>query len=70
MSVKIVTNSTADLSPKFTNEFGITMVTVYVRFGQKIYREMYMTPLPFSAIKKNRKIKWKQLNRNPGKNIR
>jgi fatty acid-binding protein DegV len=29
MSVKIVTDSTADLSPNFTNDFGITMVPIY-----------------------------------------
>jgi len=39
MTVKIVTDSTADLSPQVAQELGITVVPVYVRFGEKVYRD-------------------------------
>ena len=39
MSVKIVTDSTADLSPQLAQELGIAIVPVYVRFGEKSYRD-------------------------------
>ena len=39
MSVRIVTDSTADLSPQLAQELGITIVPVYVRFGDKSYRD-------------------------------
>jgi DegV family protein with EDD domain len=39
MSVRIVTDSTADLSPQLAQELGIAVVPVYVRFGDKSYRD-------------------------------
>jgi len=39
MTVKVVTDSTSDLSPKVAQELGITVVPVYVRFGEKVYRD-------------------------------
>jgi DegV family protein with EDD domain len=39
MTVKIVTDSTADLSPQVARELGITVVPVYVRFGERVYRD-------------------------------
>ena len=39
MTVKIVTDSTADLPPKLAEELGISVVPVYLRFGQKVYRD-------------------------------
>ncbi|MFC2033735.1 DegV family protein [Chloroflexota bacterium] len=39
MVVKIVTDSTADLSPELIKELGITVVPLYVRFGKDIYRD-------------------------------
>ena len=39
MTVKIVTDSTADLPPQLAGELGITVVPAYVRFGDKVYRD-------------------------------
>ena len=39
MTVKIVTDSTADLPPQIIEELGITVVPVYVRFGTNVYRD-------------------------------
>jgi len=39
MTVKIITDSTADLSPQLARELGITVVPVYLRFGEKVYRD-------------------------------
>jgi DegV family protein with EDD domain len=39
MTVRIVTDSTSDLSPQAAEELGITVVPVYVRFGEKAYRD-------------------------------
>ena len=39
MTVKIVTDSTADLSPRVVKELGITVVPEYVLFGEKTYRD-------------------------------
>lgn len=39
MTVKIVTDSTSDLSPQVARELGITVVPVYVRFGERVYRD-------------------------------
>lgn len=39
MTVKIVTDSTVDLPPELTEELGITVVPVYVRFGEEVYRD-------------------------------
>jgi DegV family protein with EDD domain len=37
--VKIITDSTADLSADQAREFGVTVVPVYVRFGNQVYRD-------------------------------
>lgn len=39
MAVKIVTDSSADLPAQLTQELGITVVPLYVRFGDEVYRE-------------------------------
>jgi len=39
MVVKVVTDSTADLQPQLAKELGITVVPVYVRFGNEVYRD-------------------------------
>ncbi|HEY78138.1 MAG TPA: DegV family protein [Dehalococcoidia bacterium] len=39
MTVKIVTDSTADLPASVIEELGINVVPLYVRFGEKIYRD-------------------------------
>jgi len=39
MAVKIVTDSTADLSPELVKQNNITVVPLYVRFGEKNYRD-------------------------------
>lgn len=39
MTVKIVTDSSADLPAKIVQELGITVVPLYVRFGDKVYRD-------------------------------
>jgi len=39
MTVKIVTDSTSDLPPQLAQQLGITVVPVYVRFGEKVYRD-------------------------------
>ncbi len=39
MVVKIVTDSTADLPQQVASELGITVVPVYVRFGDAVYRD-------------------------------
>ncbi len=39
MAIKIVTDSSADLSAQLVQELGITVVPLYVRFGEEVYRE-------------------------------
>jgi len=39
MAVKIVTDSSADLSPQLIEELGITVVPLYVRFGDEVLRD-------------------------------
>ncbi len=39
MTVKIVTDSTADLPPQLAEELGITMVPVYLRFGKEVFHD-------------------------------
>jgi DegV family protein with EDD domain len=39
MVIKIVTDSSADLPPQLAEELGITIVPLYIRFGDKIYRD-------------------------------
>jgi DegV family protein with EDD domain len=39
MTVKIVTDSTADLPPEIVAEYGITVVPLYVLFGEDMYRD-------------------------------
>ena len=40
MTIKIVTDSTADLPPQLAKELGITVVPVYLRFGDEVYRDV------------------------------
>ncbi len=39
MTVKVVTDSVADLPGRVVKELGITVVPILVRFGEKVYRE-------------------------------
>jgi DegV family protein with EDD domain len=39
MAIKIVTDSTADLPSQIAQELGITVVPIYVRFGEEVYRD-------------------------------
>jgi DegV family protein with EDD domain len=39
MSVKVVTDSVADLPPQIVEELGITVIPINVRFGEKVYRD-------------------------------
>jgi DegV family protein with EDD domain len=39
MVIKIVTDSTADLPPEIIKELGITVLPLYLRFGDKVYRD-------------------------------
>jgi len=39
MAVKIVTDSTSDLSPEIAKELGITVIPLYVHFGNETYRD-------------------------------
>ena len=39
MAVKIVTDSSADLPAGVAGELGISVVPLYVRFGEDVYRE-------------------------------
>ena len=39
MTIKIVTDSTADLPAELANELGITIVPLYVCFGKAVYRD-------------------------------
>ena len=39
MTIKIVTDSTADLPVKLAEELGIAVVPVYIRFGEPVYRD-------------------------------
>jgi DegV family protein with EDD domain len=39
MTIKIVTDSTADIPPALAKELGITVVPLYVRFGKESYRD-------------------------------
>ena len=39
MTIKIVTDSTADLPPHIASELGITVVPAYLHFGDDIYRD-------------------------------
>ena len=39
MTVKIVTDSSADLPAPLVKELGITVVPLYVRFGENVYRD-------------------------------
>ena len=41
MTVKVVTDSTADLPPRLARELGITVVPAYVRFGDQVHRDQY-----------------------------
>jgi DegV family protein with EDD domain len=39
MAVEIVTDSLSDITPEFAKELGITVVPLYVRFGEEVYRD-------------------------------
>ncbi|MFC2022083.1 DegV family protein [Chloroflexota bacterium] len=39
MTVKVVTDSASDLPPQLAKKLGITVVPVYVQFGDKVYRD-------------------------------
>lgn len=39
MSVRIVTDSSSDIPPEIARELGITVIPLYVRFGDEMYRD-------------------------------
>lgn len=39
MTVKVVTDSVADLPPQVTKDLGITVVPLHIRFGTEVYRD-------------------------------
>ncbi len=39
MVVKVVTDSSSDIPPEVAQELGITVVPMYIRFGDKVYRD-------------------------------
>ncbi|MFC1870532.1 DegV family protein [Chloroflexota bacterium] len=39
MSIRIVTDSTSDISPEVADALGITVVPGYIRFGNEVYRD-------------------------------
>ena len=39
MTVKIVTDSSSELLPEMARDLGITVVPIYVRFGEEVYKE-------------------------------
>lgn len=39
MSVKIITDSTSDIPPDIARELDVTVVPIYVRFGDRVYRD-------------------------------
>ena len=39
MAVKVITDSTADLTPEMVKRFNIGVVPIYVRFGDDVYRD-------------------------------
>ncbi|MEN8615343.1 DegV family protein [Dehalogenimonas sp. THU2] len=39
MTVKVVTDTTADLPPALAAELGITVIPLYLRFGEQVYRD-------------------------------
>ena len=48
MPVKIVTDSTSDIPPELAQELGITVVPVYIRFNDTVYRDRVdLTPQDF-----------------------
>jgi DegV family protein with EDD domain len=40
MTIKIVTDSCADIPPQLAKELGITVVPVYLRFGDEVFRDV------------------------------
>jgi DegV family protein with EDD domain len=39
MTIKIITDSTADLPPELAEQLGITVVPAYLKFGKEVYRD-------------------------------
>lgn len=57
MTVKIITDSVADLSPQVVAEMGISVVPLRVRFGDEVYRDgIDLTPDQFYGKLKTSKI--------------
>ncbi len=57
MTVKIITDSVADLSPQVVKEMGISVVPLRVRFGDEVYRDgIDLTPDQFYGKLKTSKI--------------
>jgi len=57
MTVKIITDSVADLSPQVVAEMGISVVPLRVRFGDEVYRDgIDLTPDQFYEKLKTSKV--------------
>ena len=39
MKIQVVTDSTSDISPQIAERYGIRVVPIYIRFGNKVYRD-------------------------------
>ena len=39
MTVKVVTDSTSDISDEVVRELGITVVPLYIHFGREVYQD-------------------------------
>lgn len=39
MAIKVITDSTCDISPELAQEFNISMVPIYIYFGEEVYRD-------------------------------
>jgi len=39
MAVKVITDTTSDIDPELARQLGVTVVPVYIRFGDKTYRD-------------------------------
>jgi DegV family protein with EDD domain len=57
MNIKIVTDSTSDISQELAQSLGITVVPIYIRFGDKVYRDgVDLTNEEFYRMLENTKV--------------
>jgi DegV family protein with EDD domain len=57
VTVRVVTDSVADLSPRLVKELGVSVIPLSVRFGEKVYRDgIDITPDQFYEKLKTSKV--------------